>query len=95
MFPLLLFDVVGLDRRKEYNLYVRAVPSDKFRYKYLRNCWTAVGDIDSDHDETKMIMKHPSSPQTGAKWMMKDVDFRQLKITHHRTSKSGHVSPLP
>lgn len=82
----------GLSRKKEYNIYVRAVCSDQYRYKYLQNSWTQVSESEFTHDAKKMISKHPSSPQTGTKWMAKDVDFKSLKITHYAKSKGGDVS---
>ena len=92
LFPVLMFQVSGLSRKKEYNVYLRAVLNDCYRYKYLHNTWTQVAESDITHDEARMITKHPSSPQSGAKWMAKDIDFKSAKITHYPKSKGGDVS---
>ena len=87
-----MFSVTGLSRKKDYNVYIRAVLNDQYRYKYLYNQWTRVSESDFVHDETRMISKHPNSPQSGGKWMAKDIDFKSLKITHYPKSKGGDVS---
>ena len=92
LFPVLIFTVNGLTRKKDYNIYVRAVSKDQKRYKYLNNKWAPVSDSDVMHDNSRMIAKHPNSPQSGAKWMMRDVDFKSVKITHYSKSKGGDVS---
>ena len=89
---MLIFTVSGLSRKKDYNIYVRAVSNDQKRYKYLNNKWAPASDSDVAHDRSKMIAKHPNSPQSGAKWMMRDVDFKSVKITHYTKSKHGDVS---
>ena len=92
LFPLLMFNVSGLTRKKEYNISIRAVSSDHYRYKYLHNAWTQVSESEFTHDPRKMVAIHHNSPQTGAKWMAKDLDFKSVKITHYPKSKGGDVS---
>ena len=87
-----MFSVSGLVRKKEYNILIRAVSSDRYRYKYIHNTWSQVSESEYSHDHNKMEAQHPSSPQTGAKWMAKDVDFKSVKITHYPKSKGGDVS---
>ena len=87
-----MFNVSGLTRKKEYDISIRAVCSDRYRYKYLHSTWTQVSESEFTHDPRKMATSHPNSPQTGAKWMAKDVDFKSLKITHYPKSKGGDVS---
>ena len=88
----MVFTVSGLVRKKDYNISIRGVNSDRYRYKYLHNTWTQVSESEFTHDPEKMIAVHPSSPQSGTKWMAKDVDFKSVKITHYPKSKGGDVS---
>lgn len=76
----------------EYNVYMRIVSADNFRYKFLGSRWVAMGESEVMQNEERQIVKHPSSPNLGSFWMKKPISFKSVKITHHPQSKLGNVS---
>lgn len=92
LFPTILITVTGLIPSVKYTIKVRFVSADKYRHKYITGHWTAVGESDIIHDESKMVFKHPSSPCYGEMWLKKPISFKSIKITHHNESENGTVS---
>ncbi|XP_003389547.1 PREDICTED: T-box protein 2-like [Amphimedon queenslandica] len=91
LFPTILVTVSGLVPTIQYSIMVRFVSADKYRHKYITGQWTAVGESDIIHDESKMLFIHPSSPCYGEMWIKKPISFKSIKITHHSESQNGNI----
>ena len=72
------------------------MPADNYRYKYLNSTWIPVGESDILQKEAKHIYIHPNSKDpetaTGDCWMKKQVNFKNVKISHNPASPHGDVS---
>lgn len=92
LFPSLDVFVRGLDPIQQYNITLRIVPVDNYRYKFLNMEWTKAGNSDVSQNKDRQVYLHPESPNSGGFWMRKQISFRQLKITHNPNCKNAHVS---
>ena len=96
LFPALSVSVKGLNPRTNYEVSLRVAPADNNRYKYLNSMWLPVGESDILQKEAKHIYIHPNSKDpescTGDCWMKKQVNFKNVKISHNPASSHGDVS---
>lgn len=93
LFPTLIVSLYDLELKREYDVYIRAVPVNTYRYKYLNMEWREVGETDAFPSNDKQIYRHPSSPSTGHHWMKKPISFKGIKVTNNPRSANGNVSP--
>ena len=92
MFPTISVEISELDETAMYTVSLQFILTDEYRYKFVNGQWEVSGRSDIIHDESKMIIVHPSSPSLGEIWMKKPISFKTLKITHHSKSSKGNVS---
>ena len=90
--------VKGLNPRTKYEVSLRVTPADNYRYKYLNSTWIPVGESDILQKEAKHIYIHPNSKEletcTGECWMKKQINFKNVKISHNPASSHGDVSSM-
>ena len=86
MFPHLSISTRGLSPSRHYSLKLSIVPADKCRYKFMGDSWVAVGKVETEHICSEYT--HPDSPKTGSHWMDKPINFKLVKLTNNKSSKS-------
>lgn len=85
MFPSLVNSFSGLDPHAIYTLRLEILSTDGKRYKFLQTEWVPVGKADKKQVYRDCI--HPDSPNTGAFWMDKEINFKLVKLTNNKTTK--------
>ncbi|KAL5482069.1 hypothetical protein EMCRGX_G022350 [Ephydatia muelleri] len=95
LFPAVCVSVKGLNPRTKYEVSLRVTPADNYRYKYLNSTWIPVGESDILQKEAKHIYIHPNSKEletcTGECWMKKQINFKNVKISHNPASSHGDL----
>lgn len=93
MFPILQFQLFGLERDKKYNVFVDVIEVDQNIWKFQGNRWMPCGSATNSNDEktespkrSHGIYLHPDSPNTGEHWMKNEIGFSKIKLTNNRSS---------
>lgn len=94
LFPTLLVSLRGLELKKRYQVSLRMVPVDNYRYRYSNMTWSPAGDSDVIQNHERQIFHHPCSPTSGQFWMKRPISFKSVKITHYANSKHGNVKTI-
>ena len=85
MFPSMVVSLSGLDPHAIYTLKFEILPTDGKRYKFLQTEWVAVGKADKKQVYRDYV--HPDSPNNGAFWMEKEINFKLVKLTNNKGTK--------
>lgn len=80
MFPVLKFNVSGLDPNAMYSILLDFVSADNHRWKYVNGEWVPGGKPEPQTPSCVYI--HPDSPNFGAHWMKAAVSFNKVKLTN-------------
>nr|AHY88459.1 bra [Novocrania anomala] len=83
MFPVLKVSVSGLDPDAMYCVLVDFVQIDQKRWKYVNGDWIHGGNAEPLPPSSVYV--HPDSPNFGAHWMRKPINFEKVKLTNKLT----------
>ncbi|KAM9828377.1 T-box transcription factor TBX19-like isoform 2-T2 [Syngnathus typhle] len=89
MFPVLKFNVSGLDPGSMYSFLLDFIPADSCRWKFVNGEWLTAGQAEGGgaaRDQVGIYV-HPDSPNFGAHWMKETVTFDKVKLTNKRNAE--------
>ncbi|XP_067116796.1 T-box brain protein 1 [Osmerus mordax] len=88
MFPILSFNISGLDPTAHYNVFVDLSLADPNHWRFQGGQWVPSGKADTNITGNKTYM-HPDSPNTGAHWMRQEISFGKLKLANNKGAMDG------
>lgn len=89
MFPILQYEIRGLEPDQKYNVFIDIVLCDPNHWKFQGGKWVQAGLAQSQPSE--QVYMHPDSPSTGSHWMKNEINFNKLKLTNNKSNSNGHI----
>ncbi|KAF1769171.1 hypothetical protein GCK72_000985 [Caenorhabditis remanei] len=85
MFPLLEYEVKGLDPLKIYSMSAHFELVDEMKYRFVGGNWTQSPSTEEKGDPR--IVFHRNGPQLGQNWMDQPLSFDQIRITNRKSNE--------
>lgn len=89
MFPILQYEIRGLEPEQKYNVFIDIVLCDPNHWKFQGGKWVQAGLAQAQSSE--QVYMHPDSPSTGSHWMKNEINFNKLKLTNNKSNSHGHI----
>ncbi|XP_078482481.1 T-box transcription factor Ci-mT [Ciona intestinalis] len=97
MFPVLEYDVSGLNPGKLYNFFVDFVLANDYVWKYMDQKWQATGLASAEepgfHPGQRVYIHH-ESPALGDFWNKKGAGFGKMKLSNHLHDEKEKIITL-
>ena len=85
IFPLLEYEVKGLDPLKIYSMSAHFELVDEMKYRFVSGNWTQSPSTEEKGDPR--IVFHRNGPQLGQNWMDQPLSFDQIRITNRKSNE--------